>query len=430
MINLNRLAFCTITGLIAGALVGGAGARIAMRGVALIGEMQPSFTIGGTFAIFIMGGILGAIAGLLLGLVWKWLPGQPAVKGGVFGGVSALLVGVLLFRSGGGELDLATPPVRAALFAWIPLVWGLAAGWLAGRLAIRFSAAPSRQTGLAGLIFFGFCLLLALMSMFSLASESLSLPGWIARAARDWGWAGLRITHTLAMALFALAYCGLCSLIFWQAAGRRLAVGAACALLLFAAAFIQNGRTLTSALDFLNLGQALAGLLRAVGLVGLLAILLLWPDGGFRPAWGRWVLALWGAIWLLLWFLAPLSGLAAPTDLPEPVLVLAVMGGLFTGLAGQWLRYRQADAAGRHIQRPVIAAFSLVLLVYLLVWVVQIVYPDLRARGLPPLATPLAFFPFLLPWLFLPLSLWVSLRRQAQSAIPGRPALVGATPYA
>lgn len=429
MISLNRLAFCAIAGLLAGVLIGGAGARLAMRGVALIGAMQPGFTMGGTLAILILGGILGVIAGVLLGLVWKWLPGQAVVKGGVLGGAFALLVGVLLFRSGGGELDLATPPVRAALFAWIPLVWGLAAGWLAGRLEVRFSAAPSRQTGLAGLVFFGFCLLLALVSMFSLASEALSLPGLVARAGRDWGWVGLRTTHSLAMVFFALAYCGLCSLIFWQAAGRRLAVMAACALLLFAAAFIQNGRVLTSALDFLSLGPALAGLLRAVGLAGLLALMLLWPDGEFRPAWGRWALVLWGALWLLLWFLAPLFGLGA-TDFPEPVLLVAVMGGLFTGLAGQWLRYRQADAAVRHIQGPVVAAFSLVLLAYLLVWAVQIVYPDLRARGLPPLATPLAFFPFLLPWLLLPLSLWVSVRRQVQSAIPDRPTLVGVTPYA
>ena len=45
--------------------------------------------------------------------------------------------------------------------------------------------------------------------------------------------------------------------------------------------------------------------------------------------------AVWGGIWLLVWFVLPLFGFH-PIVLPEPVLLLAVAGGLLTGLAGQW----------------------------------------------------------------------------------------------
>lgn len=420
MINLNRLAVSSLSGALTGAGVGGIGARLAMRGVTLIGGMEPAFTLGGTLAICVMGAILGLLAGVALGLLWRWLPGQATLKGTVFGAAAAVLVAILFLRVGGGELDLASPPARTALFAWIPLAWGAATGWLAGRLQARFAGAPERQVGIAAFALFGLCLLLALVSMFSLASESLSLPPLMARFLGGMGWIGYRSAHALAMALFALTYAGLCALLFWQSGGNRTGSLAAMSLLLFAAGFMQSGRALTNAFDFLSLGQALTGLLRALGLTGLLAALLLWPDGALRPAWGRWALAIWGGIWLLIWFLLPLVGLQ-PTALPEPVLLLAVMGGLCTGLLGQWQAYRQAGAAARSIRRPLILAFTFVLLCYLLVWILQMVYPDLRARSLPPLATPLAFFPYLLPWLLLPFAFWLSARRRGQTAFAPRP---------
>jgi hypothetical protein len=419
MINLNRLATCVFSGAMTGVLIGGIGARLAMRAVALIGGIEPAFTLGGTLAICIMGAILGLLAGGVLGLLWRWLPGRAVVKGTLFGAVSAVLVAILFLRVGGGELNLAAPAVRAALFAWIPLAWGAASGWLAGRLGPRFAGTSNRQVGIAAFALFGLCLLLALLSMFSLASESLSLPPLMARFLGSMGWVGYRNAHALAMALFSLAYAGLCALLFWQSGGGRMGSLAAMSLLLFAAGFVQSGRALTSALDFLGLGQALTGLARAAGLTGLLATLLLWPDGVFRSAWGRWALIGWGGVWLLLWFLLPLFGLQ-PTALPEAVLLLAVMGGLWTGLVGQWQGYRQPGAAGRAARRPVVLVLAFVLLSYFLVWTAQIMYPTLRARGLPPLATPLAFFPFLLPWLLLPFGFWLSTRRMEQLAIARR----------
>ena len=63
-VDLNRIGAGLVTGAAAGALIGGIGARLAMRVVALLGEGAPSFSIGGTLGILLMGAILGAIGGL------------------------------------------------------------------------------------------------------------------------------------------------------------------------------------------------------------------------------------------------------------------------------------------------------------------------------------------------------------------------------
>ena len=71
-VDLNRVGAGLVTGTAAGALIGGIGARLAMRVVALLGEGAPSFSIGGTLGILMMGAVLGAIGGLGFALV-RWL---------------------------------------------------------------------------------------------------------------------------------------------------------------------------------------------------------------------------------------------------------------------------------------------------------------------------------------------------------------------
>ena len=71
-VDLNRIGAGLVTGAAAGALIGGIGARLAMRVVALLGEGVPSFSVGGTLGILLMGAVLGAIGGLGFALV-RWL---------------------------------------------------------------------------------------------------------------------------------------------------------------------------------------------------------------------------------------------------------------------------------------------------------------------------------------------------------------------
>ena len=416
-VNLNGLAYTAVSGLIAGAVIGGIGGRLAMRAVAVIGGMTPEFSVGGTLAIVMIGAMMGALCGFLLGAIWPQLPGPALVKGAWFGATLSILVSILLFSAGDGELALATPPVRAALFGWIPLAWGGATTWLLLRLGFQshLQSLADRQSRPTTFILFSFCLLLALVSMSSLVDESLSLPAFAIRFARVVDFRGLRTAHLIGSLLFVMFYSGLCFFVFWQGAGGRLAGVTATILLIFAAAFMQNGRVLASAFDLLGLGQRLADALRAVGLTGLLALLCLWPDGVFRPRWGRPLLAWWGFVWFGLWFLLPLFGLN-PAELPEILLLLVIIGGLFSGLAARWLRYGQLSAGQRHVQRPLVLGLTAVLIVYLLVWISQMMYPDLHARGLPRIVTPLSFLPFLAPWLLLPLSFWLASRRLGERA--------------
>lgn len=152
VVDINRLGIGLAAGAVAGILIGGVGARVAMRVVALLGEGQPSFTLDGTLLILIMGAVLGTLGGLGFALLrWalrlgkKTSPLRNLAAGAAYGGVLAVLVAVPFFRAPEGELSLAPPLVGAALFCWIPLAYGLALGaaapWLERRLAADRRAA-------------------------------------------------------------------------------------------------------------------------------------------------------------------------------------------------------------------------------------------------------------------------------------------------
>jgi hypothetical protein len=150
-VDINRLGAALATGALLGASIGGVGARIAMRVVALLDEGAPSFTLGGTLAIVIMGGVLGALGGLGFALVRGLLragwgeetsPLRSIGAGAVYGGALAALTALPFFVIREGELALASPLVGAALFAWIPLAYGLALGAAMPRVERSIAAAP------------------------------------------------------------------------------------------------------------------------------------------------------------------------------------------------------------------------------------------------------------------------------------------------
>ena len=148
-VDLNRIGAGLVTGAAAGGLIGGIGARLAMRVVTLLGEGVPSFTVGGTIGIMLMSAILGAIGGLGFALV-RWLlrlrtsEGTSSLRnilaGAGYGAILAALVVLPFFLAPTGELSLAPPLVGAALFGWIPLAYGLTLGittpWLERRMAV------------------------------------------------------------------------------------------------------------------------------------------------------------------------------------------------------------------------------------------------------------------------------------------------------
>ena len=79
------------TGVIAGAVLLGAGARVAMRGVAMLEGRTPVWTFRGTWAVVTMGAVFGALLALLWAVASSWLPGNRVVRGLLFGGLAAAI---------------------------------------------------------------------------------------------------------------------------------------------------------------------------------------------------------------------------------------------------------------------------------------------------------------------------------------------------
>lgn len=421
IVDINRLGAALATGAILGAAIGGAGARIAMRVVALLGDGQPSFTVGGTLGIVIMGGVLGALGGLgfallraLLRMGWgeetSSLP-RSITAGAVYGGALAVLATLPFFLIREGELALASPLVGAALFAWIPLAWGLALGAALPGVERKLAVQP-RAVGLGWLAVFGLALVLALAAMAPLLGEFTPFPPAMTRLHYDLGvsFAAAQALHRGLMLAFMLVYCVLATLLFWRGSDSAVARLAAVTLLLFAAGFFGRQPALTSGMNSLPVVRLLPDLLQAAGLSLLLILMFVFPDGRFALRWTRPLAVIWCG-WTLLWFVDPLPGTALDAGAwPEPLVVGVTLAGLASGLLALAERLRRSNAEMRRAIRPVLLGFAAALLSCALLWLVSTQAPGLRLRVRPWPHGLLAFGPYLLPWLLLPLSLVISMR--------------------
>ncbi len=149
---------------VAGGLLAGVGARLAMRGVALAAGDQPEFTLGGTLFILFKVAMLGAAPGLLFVAIRSWLPGRAWVKGLAYGALWLLLFGTLVSLAATDDPESELPKdalvVGIALFAPLFIVYGLIVQGVSQRLersgALKFmspgaAAGASLLLGLAGL---------------------------------------------------------------------------------------------------------------------------------------------------------------------------------------------------------------------------------------------------------------------------------------
>lgn len=421
VVDLNRLGIGLAAGAVAGMFIGGIGARIAMRVVALLGEGQPGFTVSGTLVIVIMGGVLGALGGLgfallrsLLRMGWSEVssPLRSIGAGAAYGGVLSALAALPFFLIREGELALASPLLGAALFAWIPLAWGLALGAALPSVERKFAAQP-RAVGLGWLAAFGLALALALAGMVTLLGGFTPFPPAMTRLHYDLGvsFAAAQALHRWLMLGFMLVYCVLATLLFWRGSDSAVARLAAVTLLLFAAGFFGRQPALTSGMNSLPVVRLLPDLLQAAGLSLLLILMFAFPDGRFALRWTRPLAVIWCG-WTMLWFINPLPGTALDVGAwPEPLVVGVTLAGLASGLLAlaQWLR--RSDPAMRRALLPALLGFAAALLSCALLWLASTQAPGLRLRVLPWPQGLMAFGPYLLPWLLLPLSLVLATRR-------------------
>lgn len=272
------------------------------------------------------------------------------VAGAVYGGMLAVLTALPFFLIREGELALASPLLGAALFAWIPLAYGLTLGAALPAVERRVAATP-RAVGLGWLAAFGLALMLAATGMAPLLGGFIPFPP----AATDLhstvglSFAAAQALHRGLMLAFMLIYCGLTTVVFWRGSHNSVARLAALTLLLFAAGFFGRQPALSTGMQALPLARLLPAHLQASALSLLLILLFVMPDGRFASRWTRPVAAFWCA-WALLWFVNPLPGTALDVgSWPEPLVVGVTLAGLGSGLLALAQRTRQsppADATG------------------------------------------------------------------------------------
>ena len=121
-----QLARAALAGMVAGVIVLGLGGRLAMRAVALLIHQAPHLGVGASLGILLIGGILGAVAGIAYGvtLQQRW-PDRDTTKGILFG--SAVFSVLTLLQPPAIRAEVAA--TRAYWWAIIPLFWAVCIGY-------------------------------------------------------------------------------------------------------------------------------------------------------------------------------------------------------------------------------------------------------------------------------------------------------------
>lgn len=189
--SVRPLAVATLSGLIAGVLAGGIGSRIAMRIVAItagdadqgaitdfeatVGEI----TAGGTVFLIFLGGMAGALGGLLYLAVRRWLADAGRWSGLVFGLLLLAAFGSAIIEADNPDFDrFGSPGLNIAMFASLLIIFGLLVAPLFERIERALSPSPLGGFRPVSLAAQGFGLLLmlpALMSVGFLAQQATAL---------------------------------------------------------------------------------------------------------------------------------------------------------------------------------------------------------------------------------------------------------------
>ena len=414
-VDLNKVGAGVVAGLLTGAVIGGIGAHIAMRIIALVATMQPSFSLGGTTGILMIGAILGMPFGLIYVAIRRYLPGRGVWNGLVYGALLWLIFVVptfLLARE--GELALVSPLAGIAIFLLVPLLYGMALAVLIGRVETRLLTTEPRRISTGWLIVFGVFLTLTVVGVFSLADDSLGVPGAFEVVYKAIGMTANRGNTLLALleVAFLFGYCSLAAAIFWQGPHTWMAQFAALTLVAFSAGFFNDGKVFSPSMDSIFIVRWIPGLMKTFGLGALLGLIYRFPNGRLEPRWTRWLTFAWIGF-LLIWFLDLFTmPVLDPDAWPEAVLFLVVIGVLVSGLIAQLVRIRRAtDSRTRQQTRPFLFGVAGTILIFGMLWLVVLLSPNLQPWNLSAFESLFAFGIYILPWLLIPISIVYSMQR-------------------
>ena len=414
-VDLNSVGVGVVVGLLVGAVVGGIGARIAMRIVALVASMQPSFTLGGTTGILVIGAILGMPFGLIYVAIRRYLPGRGLWNGLVYGALLWLIFVVPTFLlAGEGELALVSPAAGIAIFMSVPLLYGMVLAVLLARVEARLLTAEPRRISTGWFIVFGVFLMLTVVGVFSLADTRLSVPDAFHAVFKALGISSTRGNTLLALleVAFLFGYCSLATAIFWRGAYTWMAQFAALTLVAFSAGFFNDGKVFAPSMDTIFIVRWIPGLMKTFGLGTLLGLIYRFPDGRLEPRWTRWLTITWIGF-LLIWFLDLFTVPVLDPDVwPEAVLFFVVIGILVSGLIAQLVRFRRVtDTRTRQQIRLFLFGVAGAILIFGLLWLIVMLSPGLQPWNLSAFESLFAFGIYILPWLLIPISIVYSMER-------------------
>lgn len=361
MIDLNKITLGAAAGALTNLVIGGIGARLAMRAVALLSGGEPSASWEGTLGILLLGGMLGVVLGAAVACLHGVARERWRAADAALGGLLAFLAAALLFSIRDGEAALLPAWQAVLLFAPLALLSTLATGRVYRRLEQAQSGRTPRPTPAFFLVAYAAAFLSAFMGMMSLAGGSLRLPRVVWHMAQLFGTGADFAAAYAPMQMlglgFALAYLLLAWLLFWLADRRDLQAAAIGCLLLAAGLFHVSGpiEAVAGRGPAADVGEALLALIGAT----ILAVVY----------------------WRLLWGFSP--GVRRAPLVISLLLVAGAMGGIA---------------------------------------MVMTLQPAWRVLNQPPLVTLFSVALYLLPWLALPLGLLLSMRREPMPVASAPPA--------
>ncbi len=418
-VDLNRVPLAIVAGAMAG-LFAGIPARVAMRAVAVYGGMQPSFSIGGTMGILIVGLIMGAPLGALYLAAEGFLPRRRWLRGALFGLLLFLLqIAILsLFmdfqEAAEGEIGSLGVLNAFLIFAPVPAFFGVSTELALGWLEADTSERTPRLVGAGWIVLLILAAGFTVSGLGSLMDMGVVIPRSFVMAYHRVGlnYNTSRLLHRALVGGFGVAYAGLALWMFWRGSQRFMPKFAALTLLALAAGFFHTHSFEPMVASQPAVMDYVYGSLRWIGFGSLLFLLYLYPDGRFAYRWMFPVAAAWLA-WLFLWFIpVPGGAFAAVRAWPEPLLALVTLGGLATGIVALIQRHRTvADPSTRRPIRALLTAAAVAVGGLALLWTWALAGGEARAWTAAGFEGLFAFGPYLLPWLLLPLAISRAMRR-------------------
>jgi hypothetical protein len=184
VIRLGRhVGLATLAGIVAGAIVGGVGGRIAMRVTGFVagpsvagvtttnGNRVGEITLGGTIGVLLVGVALGVLGGLVYAVVEPWLRRLRPWQGVVFGVFLLVAAGISVLDPVNSDFSrFGSAPLHVAMFAALFLLFGILIAWVFDRLPAIAAQSATRARFVVGL---GWLALLLAASVLLLSASGL-----------------------------------------------------------------------------------------------------------------------------------------------------------------------------------------------------------------------------------------------------------------